>query len=51
MKKTLGAMTGLALLGLLLVGPAYLAISNAATAPRCIDDLGCDPRAALSDLR
>jgi hypothetical protein len=56
MQKCLGAACGLAFLGLLLVGPAYLAVSNAATAPtaasRCsAADLACDPRAQTPDLR
>lgn len=46
MRQTCGAMLALAVLGVLLVGPLYMAVSSASESklvkPLCTTDMGCD---------
>lgn len=47
MQQTFGAVCALAVLGLLLIGPLYVAIAFHHEAPgndfRCVTEMGCDP--------
>ncbi|XWN28886.1 MAG: hypothetical protein ROR55_15340 [Devosia sp.] len=55
MQKTMGAMCALTVLGLLLVGPIYLAVSSetfsAKSVDRCQLDHSCDPTSQMNLAR
>lgn len=47
MQQTFGAVCALAILGLLLIGPLYMAITASHGTPsarsKCVAEMGCDP--------
>lgn len=51
MEKAIGAIALAGVLGLLLLGPAYLAVSAHETSPvRCVGEVGCDARQVPTGL-